>query len=128
MTKIKSEEEGEIRAGLVFSGCFRCGVVGHRATNCPTYKDLIRAKCSKYMEKNVSLCHRPEECQGHTAEFIREQVEQDAARPSERRGAGTFRPTRGPFPAKNGREAKCPAPTFPSNKLEDHLKSWKRMG
>jgi hypothetical protein len=86
----ESEEEGEIRAGLVFAGCFRCGLVGHRAMNCPTYKELVRAKCSKCMEKNVSLCHRPEECQGHTAESIREQVEQDAVRKSERRGAGTY--------------------------------------
>jgi hypothetical protein len=101
----ESDEEGEIHAGLVFAGCFRCGFVGHRAMNCPTYKELVRAKCSKCLEKNVSLCHRPEECKGHTAESIREQVDQDAARKSKRRGAG-YGPTRGnPFTAKNVREA-----------------------
>jgi hypothetical protein len=41
-----------------------------------------------------------EECQGHTAESIREQIEQDATRKVQRRGAW-----RGYKPAKNGREA-----------------------
>ena len=79
-----SDDWGEVNAGFVFNGCFRCGKTGHRAFQCPTYKDLVRTKCSKCMEKNISLCHRPEECKGHKSDDI----DEDATRRRERRTGG----------------------------------------